>query len=308
MTEEKAGNTSRGNVEKIATYHSSPRGTQTTLKKNCNVRAAPKPDNPGFNITGRYQEESGRFTFHVNQAGKHIECWEADVLDAEDKGDKTYTKYGGELEDTNSFSLYLIPKDRAPDPEDVVGELSPSNSDDTLLLTWHVISKPDEPHVNKLILNQPHPVLSEGALDHLSLFGDIRTETETQTIKFYEYAPLTRQDFNWLQENLAPEKINFLLHDYMEITSSSEHPRDVQERFEKAKAIDAAIGQIFSTEPPKGWHHDDLYLATHFGRVMLATNRWTSDDGLPQSHLDWIQVIIDRISSNQFYKKDYTLY
>ena len=300
MVYNKKENTSNGGMEKTATQHAAPRGSQTKLSKNCNLLASPKPDNPGLDITGRYQEKNGRFTFHVNQAGKYIECWEADCLDAGDKNNKNYAKYGGVLKDTNTFSIYHIPEQKAPNPEEVVGELR-RDSDTTLLLTWYVLRQEDEPQFNELILNQPYPVLSEGAFAYLSVWSNVSTELEKITLKFYEWAPLTRQQLNWLNENLAPEKINPLLESYMEFAGSQDHPIDSVKRLQAAKAIDDAIGMVFSTTPPDGWHQDDLPLATYFGRIILATNRWTYDNLITQSHLDWIQVIINRISNSKFF-------
>jgi outer membrane protein OmpA-like peptidoglycan-associated protein len=110
--------------------------------------------------------------------------------------------------------------------------------------------------------------------------------------------PMTRQFMNWLRDRLATSLINEKLERFFSISASGAAGDTNRNR--QARAFDDYIGLVFSTDPSRGnqgWHPDDLDQARLTGRLLLATRQWTYDD-TSRSHLEWIQILLNRFSSS----------
>ncbi len=241
------------------------------------------PESPAETLTGRYQEEEGDFTFHVNQAGRHIECWVAEVLDATKHWiPKTLLRLGGDLADDGSFSLYPT-----PDPHTGRGTLRRVGPDGELEVDF---SMTEGRFVRgRLVRNSAHATVSK--------YGLVRLPGEQELVRAYEWAPLTRQWIRWLKDKLAPEHLDPLLKDF--IDASDEHTVGGKgARRIPAKAINDYIGTIFATKPPAGWHPEDIPLARFHARCILAATEWTYN-GVTRTYLDWLQVVLSVVAADR---------
>jgi outer membrane protein OmpA-like peptidoglycan-associated protein len=237
--------------------------------------ADPRPDPQSPRITGRYQDKAGTFTFLINQAGKHIECFLAEVLTANDSRRKRFWEISGDLEKDGKFALYDY-----PDTQKKSGFIFVKGNSLEMQLTNSKVA-----NSSTLVRLEKRSTLSPNAIAALpkprTLFAA------------YELTPFTIKYMDWLKEALDSNVINKYLERFLSKASIDRQPERL-ERIETAQELDRWFGQhVFPTKGALGWHEEDLELARFHVRRMLAKSYVTINDA-PRSHIDWIQTLLNR--------------
>jgi len=262
---------------------SRPRKPRVVVDFECRRLARSDPDPQTPLLTGRYEEDDADFTLNINQAGKHLECWMAEVLTARERHrPKRMIRTAGDREADGSFTIYAVDT-----PGKVLGKLTSDGVGSGVTLTIDGVGTSHFVAVNKL------PTMSEKAMKQLP--------DDQQIIRAFEWAWLPRRYVQWINEHLNAEKIIPYLAGYYAI-GTGVGVVEQRDRALVARHLAAYIGEVFSTDPPDGWHPEDLLLARHFGQQALALQRWTRE-GVKRSLLDWIQLMLSQVASYRLWDK-----
>lgn len=227
-------------------------------------------------ITGRYEDVDGKWTFHVNQAGKHIEVWMSEVISAEMRRPKQMIRLAGDRFDDSMFSLYLEGK-----PEKLIG---------TVRRFWDFGTKHLEVYLSGndielkfvAVQNNGYPVLSES--------GMAVVDPPLPVVRLNEWSPLVKSEVKWLRKKLGPEELDPYIKEFFSLSAAADM-RATLRRHEIVMELDEYMGEVFSTKPPDGWHPDDIPLVQFTARGILAQKHATFNDAT-RSYYDWIQAML----------------
>lgn len=290
-----------------------PKQARVVVARHQRRREALKPEYDASPITGRYSDES--FTFHVNHAGTHVECWASASLGGE--YERKILRYGGDLKGGGVFELYEHPSFQAaqsasPPPRPLDPVISPCPT-----VAARLKRSPADPeglifelangYQFKLHRESKDATLSEKAL---AIFPDVGG-----IVRAYQWFPLTEQDRAMLARALRPEILNYFI-------ARCEDQRGSQS-YEKAKLwnlvkeLDDYLGMVFATEkgrykpslPPsitlpvmasddwRGWNKADLPLLHFYARYILNTQRF-DHGGFDLTHIQWLERITAAVGPN----------
>jgi outer membrane protein OmpA-like peptidoglycan-associated protein len=243
--------------------------------------AHPDPQTPY--ITGCYEENDETFILNINQAGSHIEGWLVEVLNAKNrKREKKIYNIGGERQDDGSFSIY-----NHADMSRKIGTLSQQG--EHLVLEINDESGDLKNDKQQYVRHRNGPALSEHAILSFPK-GEIR-----QLVAAYDWAPLVTSRVIRLKQALSQTKLLPLLKAYFDVGSGGQIA-DVAYRQKYAKEFDWYIGSVFSTDPPDGWHPEDIAIARIYAQQILAAQRWTYNSA-NRSLIDWINVMLTDVQA-----------
>jgi len=254
------------------------------------VLAAPKPDNPGIDITGRYENQyksNGRtvtsWTISINQSGRHIEGIITQVLrpDPRPRGwlfhksdaakDRNFMEIYGDLQSDGAFLFF----DKR-NPGGNWGYFRFENG----ALTWEVSGKGK----NRLVAISKTPTL-------------MNTSSFDKVVWLHEKFPLTQLQINNLSTNLADHKIATYLQNYFTTPAGIQYSQKTA-LIDKAGKLDLYIADVITNEF-QGVHDSDLELGQFYAKTVLTNNKWTFKQ-ITRSQLDWIQIMLDVNAGNGF--------
>ena len=258
-------------------------------------RDAPQPEWRKPDLTGRYEyrefskvlsTEVTRYMVNVNQAGRHVEGLMTWVLSPK-SSDTSRTQYRihGDLQSDGSFLVFSVAK-----PADFWGYLRVDSSGRLFWRNDEAAQDERWPSTSPLSKYSDEPTLMESAFSPGGL-------APNGLVQRQEWFPLTTTQKNHLVAGLAPDRIEPLLEACLRTTQGfkAEEKRAVVQQCHKPWNY---IAGLFDKEI----HPTDRLLAIHYARTVLALNRWTfrpaSGQPIRQSHLDWLQVVLDRIAEN----------
>lgn len=250
--------------------------------------AGPAPDNPGIDVTGRYEFRSTgvtpAFTFRINQAGKHVEAVLTTViLPRGTVNRRDVHRYHGDLQADGSFLLFNRTK---PDMR-VVLRRDPQSG--TVSLDTSALQGGK---VDQLDVAGSGPTLMENALDYLPVTNAI--------VKHHEWFPLTRLQIRHLIDGLSPNNIEPYLKRYFD-TPADDLVADKIALRKAARPFDDYLNKVFNDDMV-GVHYLDRPLALAYARTMLSETRWKRH--LTRSHLDWIQIMLSMVARGD-HKNDF---
>ncbi len=243
----------------------------------CTVRAVkkaqPQADQPPIDLTGRYEYTQGapaeHFVFRINQAGRHVEGFQVNVLYPNDaRAGRDLWFLHGDLQKDGSCTLFSRKNPK---------------------LFWKIVPSGNQLRIEGMGKTSPltavsdAPTLMEQALRHLGAADLIRRS---------EWFPLTKPQIEHLVASLQPDKINPLLKNFFD-QDGGDTVAERNYRYAAADRFDTYIQKVFD-DPRRGIHRHDLVLATHYARALLSRSRWRL--GYTRSHLDWIQFMVSRIA------------
>jgi outer membrane protein OmpA-like peptidoglycan-associated protein len=226
---------------------------------------APKPDNPGLNLTGRYEhqhvltgETVADYTYAINQAGRHLEGIVNFGLRPDGRKIREFHKVYGDLQSDGSFLVFSHTK-----PDDFFGSLRFDQSRRKLI--WETGSNKDE-----LLLTSPSPTLMEKA------FSDKGYLKKGGVIYQREWFPLTQTQINRLKTKLEKSAIEKYLKAYFV---------DGQEN--ASYYLDQYFKSVFA-DKLNGIQAQDARLGRLYAKIILTDNKWTYKQ-LTMTHFDWIR-------------------
>ena len=258
-------------------------------------RDAPQPEWRKPDLTGRYEyrefskvlsTEVTRYMVNVNQAGRHVEGLMTWVLSPK-SSDTSRTQYRihGDLQSDGSFLVFSVAK-----PADFWGYLRVDSSGRLFWRNDEAAQDERWPSTSPLSKYSDEPTLMESAFSPGGL-------APNGLVQRQEWFPLTTTQKNHLVAGLAPDRIEPLLEACLRTTQGfkAEEKRAVVQQCHKPWNY---IAGLFDKEI----HPTDRLLAIHYARTVLTLNRWTfrtaAGQPIRQSHLDWLQVVLDRIAEN----------
>lgn len=231
----------------------------------------PRPDNPGVDVTGRYEEaappgRAARFAFRVNQAGNHIECLLRMIAPPGGKSPDAFRLHG-DLEPDGSFWLF-----RRSDPK-YLGRFVPPKGGKagTFALEGRV-------HEVALV-SRSSTVLHPDVLEPL--------------LKLHEQFPLATGQMRHLVDSFASDKVARYLADYFDQPGGS----NVSERLGRRQAADRFDSYVRDVFHDKNLgvsqlSRSDMALARFYARTILTDNRWKKR--VTRSQLEHIQFLFNR--------------
>ena len=255
------------------------RGGVPATAKGELVVSLPKPEDPGFDITGRYEgvytDGSDRLgkTIVVNQASTHVELMLSEVLSPKARGDKgrSWLRLYGDLPDgprARTFKLFS----RGADP-DSFGLVVRNPS---LEVEWQ---EGDRTFFETFTRISTSPVLMERAL---KMFDS------DPLIEAYEWFPLLQPQIAHLRAFFGDaDRIGGFLKRFYEAKSDLQRSKTTRQE-EAAAAFNQAV-RTHLRDPRRGVHDSDLDLARFYLRHFLTATRWRRSENYPwMSQLDWI--------------------
>jgi subtilisin family serine protease/outer membrane protein OmpA-like peptidoglycan-associated protein len=242
--------------------------------------ADPAPDNPAFDLTGRYEHRvpagiAPGFTFRLNQAGKHLEAvLTRVVLPMDGARRRDSYRYHGDLQADGSFLMFSRTQ---PDVRAVLRRDAQTGS--VSVDTSAIGGKTDQ-----LDLVAAAPTLMESTLNYLP--------APVALVKLHEWFPLTRIQARHLIDSLSPAKIDPFLKRYFDTPAGDRVSEKIALR-EAARPFDDYLNKVFG-DRNVGIHYLDRPLARFYARTLLSESRWRRD--LTRSHLDWIQIMLSMVA------------
>lgn len=252
--------------------------------------AEPAPDNPGLDITGRYEHKvlssvAPGFTFRVNQAGNHVEAVLTTVILPSGKPNRRDVhRFHGDLQRDGTFLMFSRSN---PDVRALLRRNAQTGTvslDSTALRGTSV--------VDQLELAESGPTLMENAISSLPAGGAL--------VKHHEWYPLTRAQVQHIRSGLSPARLDPLLKKYFD-TPAGDRVHERIARRTAARPLDDYIFKLFSNRAV-GIHPLDVPLARFYARTLLSQSRWKRT--LTRSHLDWIQIMISMVARDD-HKNDF---
>lgn len=246
---------------------SSRRGRPATQLGQAERRlAAPDPDSPGIDITGRYEGSFGEFTIQVNQAGSHIECWLVDYKT------KAFRIVAGELIG-NRFTLH------EPGKSDKIGFIVFDE------VNGHSFTLDGE-SLGTLNKVGPGPTMSLDGISTLPL-GVTRDRVRQE-----QHFPLTSKDRDRILRGVRAAVIVPLLKGFRQHGGGTS-AADQLNRAQAAKKINRHIFDLFQS-----LHEDDHLLASDLAIQSLGAELYTEED-VTQPLLSWLQEMYSQIHSER---------
>jgi outer membrane protein OmpA-like peptidoglycan-associated protein len=273
---------------------------------------APKPDKPGVNISGRYEQ---RFylededdakkwrskghkwgiagnkwritdkTISINQAGRHIEGIISGVRRPRDDKSKEryFTRFNGDLQSDGSFLHYSTES-----PDKIWGFFIYENNKLYLQAMRSDENKPDGPKVLLTKISDTPTVLDVSAFSH---------EGFPKQVFYHECKPLTQAQIEHLVRSFHGSYIRPFLQKYF-TTPAGTRVLERQALTEAAFPLNRYIEEVF-THKYFGIHgnESDMYLARYYVRTILSQNKWTFKQ-ITRSLLDWMQIMLDVLWGN----------
>lgn len=268
---------------------------------------APRPDQPGVNITGRYEHRYldpadknltiTDYTMSINQAGRHLEGFLTQVLRPDTRvTDRYSTRFHGDLQSDGRFLVYALTR-----PEETWGYLSYEKKGLNWYLYWQRMANDAiKPMGTKMgwVRISDRPTLMESA------FSDQAFPPEGP-VHDHERWPLTRAQIRNLVAGFAEDKIAPLLHAYF-TTLADDRVAGKNALIDAAKPLHKHIGEVF-TNKYDGIHLYDMVLGRYYVKTILSHNKWKFK-GITRSQLDWIQIMLDVVTGYGFLLPNVTDY
>lgn len=264
----------------------SERRQSISIARQRRYLAEPQPDPIEPYITGRYEDMDGKWTFHVNQAGTHIEVWMSEVVNAATRRPKQLLRLAGDRWKDDNYYLYLHDK-----PGEKAGTVRKRYVYGTKHLDIYLRGNGIEVSFDA-VQNTNYPVLSESAMETIP--------SDQPVVKLHEWSPLVRSQVKWLRKMLAPIVLDPYIREFFSLPATGDTRSKVR-RHEILMELDEYIGEVFSTTPPDGWHPDDMALVQFTARGLLAGTLCTFNSS--RSHFDWIQTMVSISTGELDWKK-----
>jgi hypothetical protein len=286
-----------------------PNAAEVCLGEADYTPAEARPESSDPLWTGRYQEQLGKFTFHVNQASTRLHIWISKVSNARDR--ELVAWMGQVLE---------RPANARRQPYKLVGLREEDEPGASFALS---VETPEQAYVGVLratarvgILelelihpgtsqseNLTYTLLMRSAAPSLSLTGILATKPESRPlVEAVELHPLTRQHTDYLTERL--DKTNLLDRYLAPVFAPDAAPAT---RAAATEALDDYLGEVLAWSGGASrnggniyddllWSADDILLARRFAHALLLgrSARFTledNDEAEPVSlrYIEWLE-------------------
>jgi flagellar motor protein MotB len=290
------------------------------------IRADPRPDVVEPILTGRYEQrrpdrKPGAIIV-INQAGRHLEGFIVDVLNARQRRPKTVIVFSGKPSGMRTWWIHQIdqtdPKSSRKRNEtgEAAGELIAFDDGELRLNLFGGRTVGRRPVAEMTFDRFEHrPTLSARSIRAITKKG-----TERRRLMFLaEFTPLTSFQQQWLERRLSGDAIERFIKKYA--TEGELSRRNVSAKLSRRKALselnyylsnvfsdvrpnkytemEAASNPQFATEfAEPGWHPNDVLLASFVGRSILV-NQFSDALGVRRPVLDCIQVMLDRVQGEK---------
>ena len=247
-----------------------PAGQAAPVLCSTQKRVKIPPDAPALDITGRYYTLNPPATYVINQAGQHIEGVGSLVLESSAKksGDhRPVTLFQGDL---RGKTYHWFNRDKPSN----YGRISERGGKFFVSLGL----RGDSIDWEFLRPIEKRPTLIPA--------GDL--DRSFDEVERYELTPLTPLQMQFILAILDKDKLDQIFHTYF-----NAQKRDTAMGVLMRRLVDTPDHASYVPRLEK-FHDVDLPLVRSYARQVLTFHKWKSSRSVIRSHIDWIQMMMDR--------------
>ncbi len=249
------------------------------------VHADERPDAPVIDITGRYDayvtnsRKINDYTLVINQAGRHIECFGANVARPDNRSTRVYYRMQGELQDNRTFILFerTSPYMRS--------KLIPKRGGRSIGWRYKVSIGYKTVYFTRV---SREPVFFESTV---ALFPGKQEELVRRRMLY----PLTLGQLKHLLDSLTAAELGPPLKRYFR----TEYGKKTWQRIgivKAARKVDRFIGDIFQNKRRGIQPPSNLELARFYARYILTLRRWEFAR-TRRPLIGWIQYMLNLVAA-----------
>ena len=220
-----------------------------------------RQDKPAFDITGRYYTLDPPTTYVINQAGLHIEGVVSSVIDSSDRRSGDHRPLWGFQGDLRGNKCYWFNRNVPAH----FGIIEQKGGDVFIDGKW---LRPIEKRPT---------LISSGDLDR-----------SLNLIDRYELAPLTPVQMAFIRLLLDKGKLEQIFELYFNKQKQGDALGALWRR------IKDTPGHASYTARMEKFHEVDLELVRVYAQQVLTFQKWKSQRNVTRSHVEWIQMMLDR--------------